>query len=129
MATSYATYVYNSRPNYEEIMTDDIFTGNILPRHKPKDIHMWGCPIYVIDNMLQQGHKLPKWQPRYRRGIFVTLSTNLSCDVNMILNPDTGHIYPQFHVIFEYSFIIVLSISPEEEHTSFWNEFDPNDFL
>ena len=79
--------------------------------------------------MLQQGHKLPKWQPRYRRGIFVTLSTNLSCDVNMILNPDTGHIYPQFHVIFEYSFIIVLSISPEEEHTSFWNEFDPNDFL
>ena len=129
MATSYATYVYNSRPNYEEIMTDDIFTGNILPRHKPKDIHMWGCPIYVIDNMLQQGHKLPKWQLRSHHGIFFGLSPNSSSDINLILNSDTGHISPPFHGIFDNNFSTLLSLSPKKDHPSFWSEFDIDDFL
>ena len=28
-----------------------------------QDLHVWGCPSYVLEPKLQDGHKLPKWQP------------------------------------------------------------------
>ena len=97
--------------------------------HKLKYIHMWGFPVYVLDPTLQQGHKLPKWQPRSRRRIFVGFSPNHSIDVHIIINPDTGHTYPQLHMIFENTFSTVLSFYPKGSTPSFWNEFDIDDFL
>ena len=90
---------------------------------------MWGFPVYVLDPTLQQGHKLPKCQPRSRRRIFVGFSPNHSIDVLMILNPDNSHISSKFHVIFDDSFSIILSNSPEEEPAYFWNEFYLYGFL
>ena len=28
-----------------------------------QELHIWGCPSYVLEPKLQDGHKLPKWQP------------------------------------------------------------------
>ena len=81
MDTSYATYIYNYTPNAEDIMPSDIFAGTKFPHHNLKYIHFWGYPVDVLDATLQQGCKLPKWQPQYRLGIFFGFSTNHSSDV------------------------------------------------
>ena len=75
---------------------------------------MWGCTIYVLDPVLQQGYKLLKCKPRYHCRIFVVIIPNHSSGVTMILNQATGHISPQFHVIFDDPFSTVLSIYTNE---------------
>lgn len=89
---------------------------------------MW-CPVYVLDPTLQHGKKLPKWQPRSRKGVFVGFSASHGSKVPLILNPLIGHISPQFHVVFNDSFITVSSIHDIDKPPSFWNEFDLDKFL
>ena len=129
MATTYATYLYNHFPDSNGIAPADLFTGTQFPRHKLKDVHTWGCPVYVLDPTLQQGKKIPKWQPRSRKGVFVGFSPNHGSEVPLILNPRTGHISPQFHVVFDDSFSTVASLQDIDEPPSFWNEFDLDEYL
>jgi hypothetical protein len=37
------------------LMPADVFTGSTVPRHQLKEIHVWGCPVYVLDPHLQAG--------------------------------------------------------------------------
>jgi len=129
MTTTYAAYIYNHFPDAHGIAPADLFSGTQFPRHKLKDIHTWGCPVYVLDPTLQRGKKLPKWQPRSRKGIFVGFSSSHGSEVPLILNPNTGHISPQFHVVFDDSFSTVCSQLDSDTPPSFWNEFDLDEFL
>ena len=113
MDTSYATYIYIHMPSAEYIAPADIFTGTRFLLHNMKDIHIRIFPVYVLDPTLQKSFKLPKLQPQYYRGVFAGFSTNHSSGIPLIINPATVHISPQFHVIFHYSFIRLLSVSPE----------------
>ena len=60
MAVTYATYLYNHLPNAHGLCPADIFTGSTVSRHRLKDIHVWGCPVYILDPQLQAGQKLPR---------------------------------------------------------------------
>jgi hypothetical protein len=122
MAVDYAVYLYNHLPNDKGIAPADVFTGSQSPRHKIRDLHVWGCPTYVLDPTLQQGQKLPRWQPRSRQGMFLGLSPKHSSDVPLILNLQTGSISPQFHVVFDDHFSSVPSIGIEEDAPDFWKE-------
>ena len=92
MSVEYAVYIYNNLPNEKGISTTDLFTGFTSPRHKLKDYHVWVAPVYVLDPKLQAGQKLPRWQPRSRRGMFVDFSKAHSSDVPLIINLRTGHL-------------------------------------
>ena len=129
MAVDYATYIHNHLPNDHGIAPADLFTGTQIPRHKLKDIHVWGCPVYVLDPTLQQGKKLPRWEPRARQGIFLGFSAHHSSDVPLVLNISTGHISPQYHVVFDDSFSTVNSHAKEEDPPSFWNEISLDSHL
>ncbi len=72
---------------------------------------MFGCPVYVLDATLQDGHKLPKWVPRAHLGVFLGFLTLHSSQVPLVMNVDTGKISPQFHVIFDDKFETVLSMT------------------
>ena len=124
MAVDYATYLYNHIPNEKGLAPCDLFFGTHSPRHKLRDLHVWGCPVYVLDPTLQQGKKLPRWEPRSRRGLFVGYSPHHSSNVPLVLNLSTGHISPQFHVVFDDHFSTVNSMIIDETPPSFWNEFD-----
>ena len=52
-----------------------------------------------------------------------------SSEVPLILNTATGHILPQFYVVFDDDFSTVASIGEDEPPLSFWNEFDIDDFM
>ena len=70
-----------------------------------KDYHTWGCPVFVLDGRLQSDPKgVPKWEPRARVGIFMGHSPLHAGSVALVLNPTTGHVSPQFHVVFDDTF-------------------------
>ena len=126
MAVDYAAFVHNRIPRSHGEAPIDLFTGQLSPCHKLKDLHVWGCPVYILDPKLQNGQKLPRWQPRSRRGIFLGYSPVHSSSVPLVLNLDTGHISPQFHVVFDDDFTTVASRTSDETPPAFWNELDLN---
>ena len=64
--------------------------------------HTWGCPTFVLDDRLQSGSgKAPKWEPRSRLGVYLGISPFHANSVALVLNPKTGHVSPQYHVIFD----------------------------
>jgi hypothetical protein len=50
---------------------------------------------------LQDGFKIPRWEPRSRRGIFVGISPLHASNVGLILNPNTNRLSPQFHCVYD----------------------------
>jgi hypothetical protein len=72
------------------------------------NFHIFGCPCYVLDHRLQSGTgKIPKWGHRARMGIYVGRSPSHASNVALILNPRTGLVSPQFHVVYDNDFTTV----------------------
>ena len=70
--------------------------------------HTFGCPFFVLDARLKSGlSTCPKWEPRSRLGIYVERSPAHTKIVALVLNPRTGRVLPQFHIVFDYLFTTV----------------------
>ena len=73
-----------------------------------KSFHTFGSPCYVLDNRLQSGLSMvPKWDRRARMGIYVGRSPAHASNIALVLNPRTGHVSPQFHVVYDEDFTTV----------------------
>ena len=84
-----------------------------------KHFHPFGCPVYVLDDDLQTaGRKKPRWSERSRIGIYLGLSPEHAASVGLVLNPITGLVSPQFHLIFDDHFDVVNK--DERFRQSFW---------
>jgi hypothetical protein len=84
-------------------------------RHRVIDVHVWGCPICVMDPKIQQGQKVPTWEPGSRRGMCLVLSQQHASEVPVVLNRGTVAITTQFRVVFYDIFTTVPSIERETE--------------
>ena len=104
------------------ISPNDIFLGTRVPRYKLRNMHMWGCPVYVLNPSLQAGKKIPHWEPQSKEGVFCGLSTLHSSEVPLVLNLSTGSITTQFHVVFNDLFTTVPSIEREDQPPSHWED-------
>jgi len=70
--------------------------------------HTFGCPVYILDSKLQSSSiGPPKWDPRTRLGIYVGRSPYHAGSVALVLNPRTGHVSPQYHLVFDDDFSTV----------------------
>ena len=70
-----------------------------------KHYHTFGCPVYILDSRLQTNPKgVPKWEPRSRLGIYAGHSPSHAGSVALVLNPKTGLMSPQYHVIYDDQF-------------------------
>ena len=98
----------------------DLFTETLIPCHQFKNIHVWGCPGYVLDPTLQQGKKLPCWEPRSCQDVFVGYSPVHSSDVTLVHNLQSGSILPQYHVVFDDLFTTIQLLSVSEETNCTW---------
>ena len=71
--------------------------------------HTFGCPVYILDSKLQSSSiGPPKWDPRTRLGIYVGRSPYHAGSVALVLNPRTGHVSPQYHLVFDDDFQLFL---------------------
>ena len=63
--------------------------------------HTFGCPCYTLNSRLADGNKISKWGSRVCVGCYLGQSTQHTGSVALVLNPQTGHVSPQFHVVFD----------------------------
>ncbi|EJK54151.1 hypothetical protein THAOC_26287 [Thalassiosira oceanica] len=54
--------------------------------------HKFGCPVFVLDNDLADGHRIPRWHPRAHLGMFLGFSPDHSSLAPLVLNLATGKI-------------------------------------
>ena len=102
MAVKYANYLNNKVPDPSTgLCPDDLFTKPRWEERKFHDLHVWGCPLYVLDKTISDGKKLPCWKPRVIQGIFMGLSPDHASTAPLVLSLDTGEITPQFRVVFD----------------------------
>lgn len=73
----------------------------------------FGCPVYVLDQALQLGLPYHKWKPRAQLGIYLGQSPIHNRNVALVLNLNTGHVSPQFHVKFDKGFHTLSQESPK----------------
>jgi hypothetical protein len=93
----YALWVFNCLPNLVNgLLPNKIWPSCCAPTEEFNGSHVFGCPIYVVNAALQDGHKILKWALRPRLGIFLGFSTLHSSQVPIVMNVDTGKISPQF---------------------------------
>jgi hypothetical protein len=105
MAMDYAAYLWNVTPSRESMIAPlEIFCGTKLDCTELQNARVFGCPAYVLEPTLQDGKKIPKWKPRSRRGQFLGLSADHASSIGIIRNLRTGHISPQFHVVYDDRF-------------------------
>ncbi len=95
-----AVDLHNHTPGVSGLTPEEIFTG-IKHRNRLADFHSFGCPIFVLDPTLQQGHKIPRWKPRSRVGIYLGFSPDHASSVPLVLSTTTGLVSPQFHVVYD----------------------------
>ena len=113
MAVNQAVYIWNHMPDERHgLSPHDLFTKSRWPHSKFHDIHVWGCPIYVLDKTIADGKKIPKWEKRSARGMYMGMSPKHASSVPLVLNLETGSITPQFHVVFDDWF---ATISTDED--------------
>jgi regulator of replication initiation timing len=129
MAVKHAVHVFNRVPSIETgICPLDKFTSQRFPQNKLHDLHVWGCPVYVLDKRVPDGIKIPKWAPRSNRYIYMGVSDKHSSTVPLVLNPETGVISPQFHVVVDEWFATIATSTGEmpdfskEEWTKMFGE-------
>ena len=72
--------------------------------------HTFSCPVYVLNARLQGAIFIPKRDGRVRVGGYVGRSPIHPGNASLILNLSTGHVSPQFHVVFDETFSTVPSL-------------------
>ena len=110
MAVDQTVYLYNHVPNeLTGLAPIDIFTCTHWTQSKFHDLHVWGCPVYVLDSTIADGKKLPHWKPCSHCSINMGHSPKHASTVPLVLNPATGAITTTFHIIFDDWFATVTS--------------------
>ena len=66
--------------------------------------------MYVLDAHLQCADFITIWDEEVRVGLYVGTSQIHAGNVSLILNPSTGHVSPQFHVVFDETVSTIPSL-------------------
>ena len=109
-AVDYTANIYNSGPRNNNTCPLDILLRTVVPRSRLLALlHVWGCPAWVLHPKLQEGGKIPTWDPRSHDAIFVglALSKRHTSTVPLVITS-------QFHVVFDDWFSTVASLTATE---------------
>jgi hypothetical protein len=90
----------------QEITPYEAFTGQVSP-WSINDFRVFGSPTYVLHKELQDGATLNKWKPQSWLGVYVGTSNCHASAIPLIYNPNTTHVSPQFHVVYDEMFYTV----------------------
>ena len=96
----------NAAPNMQNIKHQSptqLFTKAMVNINK-KHWKPFSCPVYILYESLQAGKPFNKWKQCARVGIYLGQSPIHNRNVALVLNRNTGHVSPQFHVKLDSSF-------------------------
>jgi hypothetical protein len=120
-AIRYASDVFNHSPmkKHHGQTPTERFSGSKVT-FNIRHAHTFGCPVYVLDNRLQQEKRINKWTERSRVGIFLGYSPQHARTVSLILSLSSGLTLPQFHTIFDDTFSTIRASFGESPPHSSW---------
>jgi hypothetical protein len=124
-ALKLAVDIYNSIPVTSGLSPDEIFSSQKSTKSRLRDFHPFGCPVFVLEASLQDGHRIPKWKPRSRMGIYLGNSPDHATSVPLVLNINTGLVSPQYHLVFDDAFSTTACLSSDKLPT-FWPDLFKN---
>jgi hypothetical protein len=75
-------------------------------------MHPLFCPVYVLDQRMQEGTSPPKWTKRTIQKVYVGHLHNYSKSVPMVWDPNTKLVSPQVCVMFDDNFDTVQAPDP-----------------
>ena len=102
LAVLHAVHLLNRIPRQDTGRSPlELFSRKTWSTTKLHDLHVWGCPVCVLDSALADGRKLPRWTPRSSRSICMGHGLHHNHSAPMVLNPETGKITTQCHVVFD----------------------------
>ena len=96
----------NQSPNVQhksKLTAAQIFAKSIVndnPIHKQP----FGSPVYVLQSPLQNNLPFQKWKHRSKLGLYLGPSPVHARNISLILDLQTGHVSPQFHVVHDSTF-------------------------
>ena len=65
MAVTHAVLMHKHVPDFVTgLCPSDVFTKSRWDQKKYHDLHVLGCPVYVLEKTIAYGKKLPCWKPR-----------------------------------------------------------------
>ena len=112
MAVAHAVWLWNHLPHPETgLSPHDIWSRTRWPLRELHNAHVFGCPTYVLQKKLSDGHKINRWEARSTRMINLGYSPTHANTVPLVLNPETGSITPQWNIVFDDWFATVVSSS------------------
>jgi hypothetical protein len=85
-----------------------------------KENHPFGCPVYALNNRLQSGNRIPKWDSRARLGVYLGQSPRHASSVSLVLSLETGLVSPQYHVRHDNFFETVRPNAQNPSTLSHW---------
>jgi hypothetical protein len=107
-ALQYAAWLYNYTPKSNNLAPIEIFTCQRTNCEFLRCAKVFGCPVYVLEPRLQDGNKIPKWEPRPRQAQFLGFSKEHSSLSALVRNLRTSAITPQFHFVTDQRFETVM---------------------
>lgn len=120
-ALCHASQIRRNAPRKEHRSPYEKFTG-VAVEPNLHNFHTFGCPVYILDNTLQQqGAQSSKWQEHSRIGIYLGLSPQHAGTVSLVMNTDTGLVSPQFHCKYDERFETVRT-NPLVEKANRWQQ-------
>ena len=64
---------------------------------------------------------VPKWEPHAHMDLYIGHSLSHATNIALILNPCTGNVSPQFHVVFDDDFTTVPNLCSSQVQP-FWED-------
>ena len=139
-AIKYAVYIWNRIPNDSELSPLELFYNTKSDHQQLRASKFWGCPAYVLDPRIQDGKKIPRWNPRSKLGQFLGRSDEHASSVGLIRNLKTNAVSAQFHVVYDNHFSTMSSSLNEDNvavpanfHNLYTfsreNHYDPDEFI
>jgi hypothetical protein len=93
-----ANHLRNSLPDRDDATSPIERFSRVEVAPHLKENHPFGCPVYALNNRLQAGNRIPKWDSRARLGLYLGPSPRHASSVSLVLSLETGLVSPQFHV-------------------------------
>jgi len=98
-AIKHAIHLHNLKPiaAWDNKCPYELFTGE-EPPHQLTDIHIFGCPVYILNKNLADNNGIPKWKSCAYSGIYISHSDHHASNVMLVW---TKLVSPQYHVVFD----------------------------
>jgi len=102
-ALRYAAYIFNNTPFKDGISPLENFSSTDLSANM-RHFHTFGCPVYALDERLQDNKPIASWNKRARLGINFGPSPRRARNVSLVLSLTTGLVSPQYHLVHDEFF-------------------------